>query len=163
MDVIFLLAFWLFLLTALTLGWQAGNRHDRRVIIAGWREPVLAGAHFPSPRRSRRCAAFGRRDAIRIVEWPILAHLVCGVSYDIGRVHRSGAGAFAYTANGGRAHRRVLVPTVPDRDGRGADCGSTPRCEPVTHIEKGDPNGSPFAFSDQQSITTASSQCRSHG
>ena len=34
MDVIFLLAFWLFLLTALTLGWQAGNRHDRRVIIA---------------------------------------------------------------------------------------------------------------------------------
>ena len=34
MNVIFLLAFWLFLLTALALGWQAGNRYDRRVIIA---------------------------------------------------------------------------------------------------------------------------------
>lgn len=33
MSAIFLLAFWLFLLAALAAGWQAGDRHDRRIIL----------------------------------------------------------------------------------------------------------------------------------
>ena len=32
--MIFLLAFWLFVLGALTLSWQAGDRLDRQVIVA---------------------------------------------------------------------------------------------------------------------------------
>lgn len=32
--MIFLLVFWLFLLGALAVGWQAGDRRDRRVILA---------------------------------------------------------------------------------------------------------------------------------
>ena len=34
MNAVFLLAFWLFLLAALAVGWQAGDRHDRRIILA---------------------------------------------------------------------------------------------------------------------------------
>ncbi|MBX7482792.1 hypothetical protein [Qipengyuania qiaonensis] len=34
MNAIFLLAFWLFLLAALAIGWQAGDWHDRKAILA---------------------------------------------------------------------------------------------------------------------------------
>ena len=45
--MIFLLVFWLFLLGALTIGWQAGDRHDRAVVLAiGAASALSAIAHL---------------------------------------------------------------------------------------------------------------------
>lgn len=45
--MVFLLVFWLFLLGALTIGWQAGDRRDRGVILAiGAAAALTAFAHL---------------------------------------------------------------------------------------------------------------------
>ncbi len=44
MSAIFLLAFWLFLLTALAVAWQAGDRNDRRIILAIGGAALASGA-----------------------------------------------------------------------------------------------------------------------